>query len=208
VTHEVNRDLFARPLFFLPLVALLVLAALFLFPRFPEQAVRDRRYAFLVSWLFVSLLPPSSCSRRTGMSIPPWGAVRPAGQLLSVRAPEVRAVGRATRVLVTGLALYFAVFPMAGILLKNDTLRRLHSFQSDLVQETLGQIGKPAADRPTNVFFLNMPNSILVFACSMPLISTRKRSGQGFPVDHRPDIPTVELLDDRSMRITTRAGPF
>jgi hypothetical protein len=209
VTHEMNRDLFVRPLFFLPLVALLVLAALFLFPGFRSRLFRDRRYPFLVSWLFVSLLPTIQLLTQNRYV---YSAMAPFGLLVSCYLfglREAHALGRATRVLFAALALYFAVFPMAGILWKNDTLRRLHSFQSDLVQETLGQIGKPTADRPTNVFFINMPNSILVFALQYAFdFYSEKGAVRVFPLTIARDIPAVELLDDRSMRITTRAGPF
>ncbi len=197
VTHEINQDLFLRPLFFVPLVCLLLLACLFFYPGVRRKLFRERRHAFLASWLFISLLPTIQLLVQNRYVYP---AMAPFGLLISAylfKLREVRAFGRFTGALFAALVIYFAVLPISVVWVKNDTFQRLHSHQADLVQETLGRIGEVSTDPPVNVFYLNMPNAILTFALQYNFdFFSEKGAVRAFPLIITRDPPEVERVHD------------
>ena len=88
-----------------------------------------RNSAAIAAWMFVSLLPILQLLTQNRYVYP---AMAPFGLLMSYylfALRDTRAFGRFTRVLFVALVFYFAVFPIAGVWVKNDTIRKHHGFQ-------------------------------------------------------------------------------
>lgn len=210
VTNQINLELFSRPLFLVPFLVLTLLALLFLAPGFRGKLWQDRRVPFLATWLFVSLLPTIHLLTQNRYVYP---ALAPFGLLVSFylfRLHETRTLGRRfTPVLFAAAALYLAVLPIAGVWAKKDSYRRHHGFQAQVVQDTLGQLGAVSAERPVNVYFFNMPNSILTFALQYAFdLQSEKGAVRTFPLAITPDPPLVEVLGEKTLRVTSRSNPL
>ncbi len=209
VTNPMNLELFTWPFYLIPFLVLISLVFLFLVPGFRERLYRDRRILFLVIWLFLSLLPILQLLTQNRYV---YAAMAPFGLLMSFylfALLDIRALGRFTRVLFAAFVLFFSVFPIAGVWVKGDTFRKHHGFQFNLVTETLGQVGDVSAERPVNLIFLNMSNSILTFALQYAYdFQSEKGAVRAFPLIMTPDPPVVEVLGDRSLRITSRSNPL
>ena len=208
--HNVNLQLFQRPVYIFLTLFFGVFAILLFYPGIKGKLYKDRGNCFLVSWAIVSLLPTLHLivqNRYLYTVSAPFGLLM-SNYLFHIR--RVNGFGRGTKPLFYALVLFYAVLPITvvmGMEYGMGAVRKLQGYQKRVVQETYDCLGK--FDPPVNVFFINMTNAILTFGLQYDFdFHGERASVRAFPLTITPEAPEVTVLGANSLRITSRTNPF
>ena len=209
--HEMNMNLFHRPLYWLPLIGLVVLAFLLFLPGLRRRVFWANAYPFLFCWMLLAMLPTVSLLTQNRYL---YGATGPfglfmAGYLFEMR--QARGSDKTAKFLLRGLfyvlLAFYIVFPVTAFWTKRDTLARLHSVQGEIVQETMQSL--QGFEPPVNVFFVNLPNPILTFAMQFAFdYYSEKGLVRAFPLTIARELPEIRILGEKSLVVTSRRHPF
>ncbi len=209
VSNRIGEVLFERPLVLLSFMAMVVLAAILMYPAFKQRLFRDGRYSFLVVWLLAILMPLLSISPSNRYLYP---AVAPFGLFMGAflsRVKRTRGFGRFTTIVFVALILYFTAVPIAMTNILSATLKNDYGMQSRIVQETLSYIEEERPSAPLDVVFINLPYSWLIFGFQFAFdFQVGKGIVRTFPLTVSKDVAAVEILGDRTFRIQAGKRPF
>jgi hypothetical protein len=233
IDNDNNLYLFRRANYLIPFLVMIGLALVLLRPWIRHRLFRDRGYLFLICWLFLFLFPNLYLipqNRYLYAALPPFGLFLgrylvwlwetrftfPGTAKRVARLPlSPEASGRVNswierrlvKALVCVLVFFYAVFPIAAANLGRSALSEHYYAQTRIVEETRAALTD--FEPPVNVLFINLPDPLTTFALQAVFdYYTGKDRIRAFPLTVSKEVPEVEVLSDRSLRITSRGTPF
>ncbi len=207
IFSETNIDLFKRLIYFLPFLAMAVLALVFVYPGIKKNLFRERACLFLISWSLLSLLPTVHLLTQNRYL---YTAAVPlclllSGYLFTIKRDKL--FGRLSSLVFYGLIAFYVVIPTLTANLKHASIDKLFRRQEQVVQETRGFL--EGAQTPANVFFMNVSNPLLTFALQHAFdYYTGKGQVRAFALTITRDVPDMTALDDHTILIESKTHPF